>query len=107
MRLAPLALIGFLPRRVCLLTRTLGLSTSSDTIEHSFYREGVRVIDLYTANRTFVLNDVIDRHRFAVLIDVDSTLTLASNPDKLVLMRSLISETKPSYTTFLSACLSF
>jgi hypothetical protein len=62
--------------------------------------EGIRLIDLYTSNRTFALNDIIDRHRFAVLIDVDSTPALASNFEKLTLMRSLLSETKPAYTTF-------
>lgn len=99
------------------LGSTSGLATNpstgtkykvGDIIEqYASIGEGVRIIDLYTANRTFVLNDIIDRHRFAVLIDVDSTPALASNPEKLTLMRSLISETKPTYTTFFIRMLKF
>lgn len=99
------------------LSSTSGLATNpstgvkykvGDVIEqYSSIGEGVRIIDLYTANRTFVLNDVIDRHRFGVLIDVDSTPALASNPNKLTLMRSLLSEVKPTYTTFFIRMLKF
>lgn len=99
------------------LTTTSGLATNpntgnkyivGDVIEqYASIGEGVRIIDLYTANRTFVLNDVIDRHRFAVLIDVDSTPALASNIEKLTLMESLISEIKPIYTTFFIRLLKF
>jgi hypothetical protein len=79
-----------------------------DVIEqYASIGEGVRIIDLYTANRTFALNDIIDRHRFAVLIDVDSTPALASNTQKLTLMESLISEVKPIYTTFFVRLLKF
>jgi hypothetical protein len=99
------------------LTSTSGLATNpntgnkyiiGDVIEqYASIGEGVRIIDLYTANRTFALNDVIDRHRFAVLIDVDSTPALASNIEKLTLMESLISEIKPIYTTFFIRLLKF
>ena len=74
---------------------------AGDEIEqYASIGEGVRIIDLYTTDFTFALNDIIDRHRFAVLIDVDSVDGLGANPEKLSLMRSLIFEAKPSYTTF-------
>lgn len=79
-----------------------------DTIEqYASIGEGVRVVDLYTTDMTFALHDIIDRHRFAVLVDVDSVSGLAANPEKLSLMRSLIFETKPSYTTFFIRLLKF
>lgn len=68
--------------------------------QYASIAEGVRVIDLYTTDMTFALDDVIDRHRFAILIDFDSVSGLAANPEKLSLARALILETKPSYTTF-------
>ena len=62
--------------------------------------EGVRVVDLYTTDLSFSLHDVLDRHRFAVLMDVDSVSGLAANPEKLSLMHTLILEAKPAYTDF-------
>lgn len=99
------------------LATTSGLATNpatggkyalGDTIEqYSSIGEGVRIVDLYTTDKTVLLNDVIDRHRFGVIVDVDSTPTLGAGADQLALVYNLVDDTKPAYTTFFIRLLKF
>lgn len=63
--------------------------------------EGVRVVDLYTNDTSLTLDDVVDRHRFGVLIDADATRGLATTLDNLSFLEQFIDDVKPSYTDFL------
>lgn len=63
--------------------------------------EGVRVVDLYANDTDLSLDDVLDRHRFGVLVDADATRGLATTIDNLALLEQFIADVKPSYTDFL------
>ena len=99
------------------LATTSGLATNpstgdkytlGDTIEqYASIGEGVRIVDLYTSDKTVILNDIIDRHRFGVVVDVDSTPTLGSSAEQLDLVYNLVDDTKPAYTTFFIRLIKF
>tara|TARA_B100000214_G_scaffold370662_1_gene345685 strand:- start:7306 stop:11310 length:4005 start_codon:yes stop_codon:yes gene_type:complete len=60
---------------------------------------GVIVNDLYEQDWLNNFDDVIDRHRFGVTLDVDSTKILSSKTIEFLLQ--FITEIKPAYTDFI------
>jgi len=59
---------------------------------------GVKVHDLYSAPTTYTLDDVRDRHRFRVVIDVDAARVTEAT---LRFVHDFVIEIKPAYTNLL------
>lgn len=59
---------------------------------------GVKVYDIYTAPTTYTLDDVLHRHRFRAVIDVDAA-RLTSQTTQFIY--DFVVEIKPAYTHFL------
>lgn len=79
-----------------------------DTVrQYSTLGEGVRVLDLYSSDNIVVFDDVLDRHRFGVVVDVDSAPRLATSSDNLGIVTKLVSDVKPAHTDFFIRILKF
>lgn len=59
---------------------------------------GVKVYDLYETPSVYALDDVLHRHRFRIIIDVDAT---RANVGALSFIHDFIVEIKPAYVGFL------
>ena len=73
------------------------LSVGSVVEQYTALALGVKIMDIYTGGATD-LSDVKDRHRFRVVIDVDSANI---NVNSLRLIYDFVVEVKPAYTAFL------
>lgn len=79
-----------------------------DTVrQYAALGEGVRVLDLYSSDNIVVFDDIIDRHRFGIVVDADSAPRLATSSDDLSLVRQLVSDVKPAHTDFFIRILRF
>ena len=79
---------------------TGGRYTVGDTVPaYNSLGLGVVVNDLYDQNWLNSFDDVLDRHRFGVTLDVDSTKILNAMTIKFLLQ--FITEIKPAYTDFI------